>query len=1655
MTGGSAAHGGFSFQDKVAAFLAVHILAGRSIEFLKLPSGAIPTEIRLETILSVDDILVLTSEDGRCFFNVKSTVTNSSAPRSPLGSALDQFVRLWIDCRDGDGSKAWRRPLSPTRDRLVLITRLQRSIRFARGFSSILARIADQQSIDPVDAVATTQVEKDILETVLRHLRTAYRAQTSEEFPDAEIVKLLCLVRVKQLEPDDTHKTVCLSLLENSVIDSHADAERAWSEIVANCQRMTSLGSGSNRPTLHSRLRDSGIRLAGSPDIRADVRRLQEATRMELESLGHLARLDALTADGPQAIEIQRSVTQALTKHARSNSMLVTGEPGSGKSGAIYSAAQQLISKKYPVVVLAVDRHPVSSLDSLTKELGLSNGLVDILRDWPGDPRGVLFIDALDASRGGPTDAVFQDLIRRTIREAPNWNVVASIRAFDLRFGVGYRGLFRGPPVDRKFSISEFGNVRHISVPKLTSEELKQVWRFSPAMEEAYRDGTTGLRELLRWPFNLFLLADVLSEGSYDLTQISTQIELLHLYWSYRVTRSDGQNITRERALRAALDKMLEEHQLSVRVDAVPATLDPALTRLLSEGVLLPLGGHRDQLRRISFSHHVLFDYAVARLILEDGKAPDLASRLTRSEDDALMIAPASILAFQILWDDEDADRSLFWSAALELAGTQETGAFCRMLPARAAATLVGSLGDFQPVLDCMASSDDRQRTAASFLARHCIGALTMGRVSGKSTPAFPGPWPCIAEALTSVAIADARWMLKPLISLFVESLSSLDLDDKRYVGTAARRMLEYSVGDEYDESVVGVAIQGISRTFGVAPGRSLASLTALLHPHRIAEHGHQELSWLTREFDHLLGYVRHTSRFVGDVYRAAFCTPLPASEEVTSITGSRILNLTSTRAQDFEQARYQLVESLPCYFKASPESATETLVDMAECFFGARVDPDQPAKTFVVSGINARYVADRSYGRTWDSHDRDGPPLHQFGLELETLVDDGCVEDVEKVLGIVAKRNRLASVWAAILRAGIRRPHVLGMRLLDVVTAKPVLEGVDTHEIARDLVSVLYPLLEGPGRRTIEQAVLDLDEWTRRGILKCLPVDKIVSDELRAQKRDLESQEASPPNRPQAGFQIGSDLKDDTSTSFREKAVWRSHDDDWWLREEGVDLTIEENARLRKKILAVEQVLQDDAAEPLDMNTAQQGWPCVVELQVGLESRSDLPMALSMSGWDALAKAAVAVTLAARAPSELDSFPGLVEIVLGSLTAGFWPPAVRDPRTEQQFAEHQGWDSPAPRVEAAKALMGLCRIAPTLGSSLGDLAGSLARDPSPAVRLQVIGGAVILRESNRPLMQELIEVGFSKEENEGVLSRFLAGIDPALEDKPEWFTERLIRLEDRSLRYRSEESAGGYLRHLVNSLIRLWLVFDQGDAGVRVRAWIADPLTHDLKVRHTLSSLRTAIVLGDSENPDTICERVRAGAIEVFQAVTQRLTSNLSSLPREPDQLRAEDQELARRALAILDHAAAQVYFGSGAHDARKGNPDESEDDRPGKLLRVRFLREMEPTLGALATVPHPGVTHRLLETLEPFIADDPRRVFRMVTDALLSGGPTGGYQLEKMGLDLFLDIVRRYLAEHRGVLNSEPDFRRRLMKALDAFVEVGWPSALECAYELPEELR
>ena len=527
MVGGHATHSGIGFQDKAAAVIAVYVLANEPFPFFDLPGGVTVSRLDLETNAPIDDILAKTSAQGFCFINVKKSVRISNDPKSPLGSVVDQFVRQWITCQASGGTRDWERPLNPEKDRFILITGGTGARALVSAAPIILMRVADRHSIQPREDIATTVSERKAYDALVGLVRFYWSRHTGNIPTEIEIASLLGMTRIVFADPDKTDKAPVLALLRRVVLANPGDAENAWTSLVAECHRLSEHRSSTDRDTLRDTLRSAGFSLQHIPELEGDIHRLEAFTDETLKHLAHLAYLPIPTAMGIQSFKINRQVTQVLIDCAQSASMLLISSPGAGKSGSLYWAAKQLREQGHPVVVVAVDRHPVERLEELMQDFKLSGSLFDVLKGWTTSKPGVFFIDALDATRGGPSDKVFQELIRRIVAEVPGWRVVASVREFDLQFGVAYRELFAGLPLNDEFRDPAFPKVRHLLVPRLSQDELEQVWSASPDMHEVYRQATEALRELLCNPFNLFLLANILSTGGLveEFEGISTQIE--------------------------------------------------------------------------------------------------------------------------------------------------------------------------------------------------------------------------------------------------------------------------------------------------------------------------------------------------------------------------------------------------------------------------------------------------------------------------------------------------------------------------------------------------------------------------------------------------------------------------------------------------------------------------------------------------------------------------------------------------------------------------------------------------------------------------------------------------------------------------------------------------------------------------------------------------------------------------------------------------------------------------------------------------------------------------------------------------------------------------------------------------------------------------
>jgi hypothetical protein len=164
-------------------------------------------------------------------------------------------------------------------------------------------------------------------------------------------------------------------------------------------------------------------------------------------------------------------------------------------------------------------------------------------------------------------------------------------------------------------------------------------------------------------------------------------------------------------------------------------------------------------------------------------------------------------------------------------------------------------------------------------------------------------------------------------------------------------------------------------------------------------------------------------------------------------------------------------------------------------------------------------------------------------------------------------------------------------------------------------------------------------------------------------------------------------------------------------------------------------------------------------------------------------------------------------------------------------------------------------------------------------------------------------------------------------------------------------------------------------------------------------------------------------------------------------------ERENGKRLVRVLDHAAKELYFGSGAYENRRQNRRPDQEDLTADERR-RFFEESRLVFDALSDLGFPSIAHNLLQTLESFVAFDPRAVFLSARN-VVRAGMSGGYQFEQMAADLVVRLVERYLAEYRELLQNDPKCRQALVELLDTFVRAGWPAARQLTYRLEEIFR
>ncbi len=1649
-SGGAAAHSGIGYQDRVAAWMCVRILAEQ--EATPLWDWSVNTTLEFlhcETEQPVDDILLGTSQQGLAFINVKHSITASQAENSDFASVLSQFVRQFIASKNqAQGARLWERPLDEKLDRFVLITN-SATAPIKNHLSAVLERIRSLISGHGIDDAAKTKEERAILGKVKSHLQRSWLQATGNPATEQELIGLLRLVRIEVLEVDanGTHKREAKDRLRASVLQNTEQADAAWDVLVQTCAEWASRRDGGTRETLQERLLQAGIALKAPRSFRPDIERLKERTDLTFKLLRPFSLIEM---DGKE-IKIQRPASQALREAAENNSIVVVGEPGAGKSGVLRDLVETLKQENRDVVFLAVDKLEAQSLSSLQRELLLEHDICKVLKNWPGTTPGFLVIDALDAARSDKTAKTFYDQLELILSEQTRWRVITSIRQYDLRHHTKLKTLFRGQPPSQFCSL-EFFSICHLNVSHLDEEEWFQIKAQSPELGRLFDTAVESLRKLLLVPFNVKLMADLLGRGIAieRLTPIRTQIALFDLYWTERVAQPRKEKDTREIILERAVKEMVRTRSLRISRRQV-ATDSPVLENILSDHILSgqpSASGETVNDDILTFAHHVLFDYAVARLLLRSSTQP-FVKLLESDPEQVIAIRPSLVMHFEYeRWQD----LKQFWETIFSLNRSQIIPEIGKLIGPSVAVEATTAIEDFSPLIQALTTTDLVKRECAEKAFRHVAGALM---VKGTAREALVGPTALNWSALLNQATAEPRattiYSSSPVLDMICAQPEFLTEDQRQTAGVVARRLFEFALSQSIRNfGLVISGIQTVCRTYEGDKESSGTLLRRCLEPEHVLQHGHKELFWLGNEIERLIPI---DPLLVEEIYRAAF-TLMDYSEETTPM-GSQILRMSSTRRQDFELARSVLAEEYSKFVNQAPIYALRALIASLSTY------PTEPhnywgiipsqEEAFDFNGQQARIKSDRSEMWAGDgghgNHEEPLKMLHVFEHYLDQISsDERQAEQRKKLIDLLIAENNTAALWRTLLEVAAKHPQTLALEICPLAWALPILTCEDTSRPAGHYLKAAFSHFTVEARARIEEAILLLPdsvnkeqreyaEQKRNRLLRCLDAEAIVTEDARAFLVALKETDSIPSLEDEfypADFTYGPLTGEDR---FGEN-----------------NIPEEESTRQLRALLEPAKLFAGRFFNTRPSLTEFQDIiPALQSLQAALlgsktDGRNEQTRDLA---WGCLTEACKTVAKSEDFNGELPC-AGFIKSTL--LEAAKYP--VPHPNTYQDWGEQAGWGSPAARIDAAEGIMHLANKTSGVNEELLEAIERLANDPTPPVRFMIASRLNLLYHTAPELMWQLLENISQTESNKGVLHFLVAS---SLNSLAAHHADRIAQFVRNIFdRLCGDEKAPQTRQKCARIFTGLYIWQDQPLCREVVEMMADAPAQYSIEAHQIAIDLRHQLNLGPIEPSNIEQDQIRHRSFELLQRL---LTSTLnqtrtleSKYPKEQpfSSWSKADQERGRELARLADSIGRQLYFASGAY---RDNDSEPTIIR-GVPERTRFWNQARPSLELLAEFGYPNLVHHLLQTLEYLLQFDPIEVFLLIGKVVDKGKP-GGYQYESLAIGLIVGIVERFIAEYRHHLQENKDCRRVLIEILDTFIEAGWPAARRLTYRLEEIYR
>jgi len=1623
--GGAATNAGIDYQGSVAAWYMCKLLveSGTTLPY-DLPSHDKFTQIDFETGEPTDDINIKTYLGSNIYIQAKRSLSLGASKDSALAKSLDQFVKQYIKAKAAE-------TYDPKQKRYILAydTSPQTVDNAAQALTKFRAGT-------PFDRLPET--EKNAFSVIKEHIKRLYKDESGAEPSEDEaneILSSLYLHKLKVLDNDSDAQSA-QDILRN-IITTQSQAPLAWNTLRIDAVSFGRQRGSINLDSLVSQLHSKGIRLRTSVDYSSDIAKLKAYTQDI--TLPILERSSSVRVDGKD-IKLERMpllVMKNLT--TKGKSFLVTGEPGAGKSGVLYELVKSLQDEGRDVLAIAAEQISSSSFGDIQKEFNLDNSLNDVLMNWRGSEKGAIIIDALDAARNPEALRLFMDIANQIINERSRWSVVISIRKYDLRYNETLKSMFPREQLS-EFVDPEFSTA-HINIPLLSDIEQDSFVSQSPKLHTLVQKAGLRMRELLRSPFNIKIAAEIMDSGvdAEELTEIDTQIGLLDRYWSVRVIDGGAAGTTRSTLISSISNNMVETQSLKVPKLEItkqnPTSIDQ-LETLLSRSVL----SEESQGDFLSFSHHIIYDYAVYRTMLRasPGGIKDL---LEGRPYFALSVRPSIYMYWQYRWHS-DPTRQKFWSEVLSIEQNSSISRLAKSISIQIATESIRTPEDITPLIDHIKHADQSIVDVALSVFKRCSDIMTATKRRGE--PDNAEVWiPAISEVLNLKDDYPTRVASCSILESAIEEWPKLSSERKNLAGSASRKLLEVETEkDPPHKWVMRLAIKLVAETYETSPVDSYRVLNALLEDTMISNYGYMYLGDVA---DHVGKLAVQNDELVYRIYETAF-TYDEKSDEITSMGNSQILGLNSNRRQDYNMVHWQLGQK---YNEVAAANLTLGLkaLNIALIASADSHGVDESAKTITKTFpyFDSEQSIEKSRAYVWSLGLQTGSKGHEiyqaFKQHMDKLssVANGANtfrNSIEQNAGIVKSPH----FWVLILTIGTEHPKTLGVALTPLLTALPLLQSPEISGKLGEFIVSMYPTLDQKSRQEVEKFLLSASKQPGSKYEKQQSLATLEAVFKNVDEKQLITSEAKAIHKKQV-----QDKANEHENPIR--SGWLEDDEDYFERGQS-----EEDKALLRLVRKEEMAINNLQPSEISTKKIAELLEFIKKLEGAVQVNSTASDSSKREVKRLISKTYEMLCRSPEFKPSSDNWEIVSEKILGIINEKV--KTTEDAGETDVDEAHEMLSDYGPRSVAVEALMVITNkeTDTTRLIKLRNLIRDLSSDESTTVRYMVASHINYLwQKADSDFVWEMVNKIKDNETNSEIVHHLSASLSYLRRVAPDQTYQALAAI------YRKwQKSTNEKLRETTfQQIAEAYVIYNNQNAKQLLDEVLEKPIEYSPELTQVEGHLRGFLTHGIDKPDDTDLAGIRARArsllIEIlgsFDEDEEYKNWAKKHEGKKQSELTKEEIKEIRSILGHTENIAEQIYFASGSFD-EKNNKEGKLSDTAKKV----FITEQEELIAKIISTGRVSSAHHFVEMALVYIDTDPIWALKLVEQFITTSAPKGSTN-ESLMAGSVTTFIQKFISSHREHL-KDPENQQLLINILDGFVETGWPEAINLMDDLEEIFR